>query len=144
MKNDEMVQTVVGGGYYSTAHVQPRHLFPVAIERVFTALDALTTPESAYASGEKRPSQETIQWAKKVLLRVLPSYYLRTAQIDAFEGEIHVSWERGNRRIVVFLPSPGVLKIYAEWEDEEKETKHLIRPLPHPHLINRFLEWLYS
>jgi hypothetical protein len=140
----ESTQTVIGGSYYSSSLIEPRSLFPAAVERVFNLLDALTAPDYVYVQGEKRPTEDTIKWAKKVLLRVVPSYYLRTAQIDAFQGEIHVSWERGNRRIVAFLPCPSTLKIYAEWEDEEKETKHLIQPLSDPHLINRYLKWLYS
>jgi hypothetical protein len=137
-------QTATGGSFYSTAAIEPKHLFPSAVERVFNLLDALTGREYTYVQGERRPERETIQWAKNVVLGVVPSYYLRTAEIDAFEGEVHVSWERGKRRVVAFLPSPGVLKIYAEWETEEGETKHLIRPLEKPHSIKPFLEWLYQ
>jgi hypothetical protein len=32
---------------------------------------------------------------------------MRTAEIDVFHEEIHVSWGRENKRVVAFLPSPG-------------------------------------
>jgi hypothetical protein len=140
----ETVRTSFEGSLYSSATIKPTHLFPAAVERVFFLLDALAAPGYVYSEGEEQPGQDTIQWAKDVLLRVLPSYYLRTAEIDAFHGEIHVTWERDTRRVVAFLPEPKKLKIYAEWEDESGRTKHLIRSVDDPRALNRFLEWLYS
>jgi hypothetical protein len=140
----ETVQTLIEGGCYSTAAIEPKHLYPSAVERVFNLLDALTAPEHVYVRGEKRPSLETIQWAKDALLRVLPSYYLRTAEIDAFQGEIHVSWERDTKRVIVFLPSKNVLKLYMERVNGEGEVSHILRSIDDPREINLALRWLFS
>ncbi|HUD15478.1 MAG TPA: hypothetical protein VMQ56_17635 [Terracidiphilus sp.] len=137
-------QTVSGGSYFSSTLIEPRSLFPSAVERVFNLLDDLTNPEHVYMKGEKHPSRETIQWAKKALLGVLPSYYLRTAEIDAFQGEIHVSWERDTKRVVVFVPSKNVLKLYLERTREDGEIRHTLRSIDNPREINTALLWLFS
>jgi hypothetical protein len=139
----ESAQTVTGGSYFSTAAIDPKHLFPSAVERVFNLLDALAAPEYVYVRGEKHPDSETIQWAKEVFLGVVPSYFLRTAEIDAFHGEIHVSWERDDKRVVVFVPSKGVLKLYIERVKDE-EARHTLRTIDHPRDINLALQWLFS
>jgi transcriptional regulator with XRE-family HTH domain len=133
-----------GGNFYTAAPAAPKELFPSSLQHVFNRLKSFQTDDSLYEAGEVRPSQETIAWAATVLLGVLPSYFLRTAEIDTHHGEIHVSWERGTRRVVAFLPSPKILKIYAEWEDAEGETRHLLRPSDNPRVLNDFLQWLYS
>jgi len=138
------VLTDIEGSCYSTAVIEPKHLFPSAVERVFNLLDALTTPEYIYVRGEERPSPETIQRAKDILLRVLPSYYLRTAEIDAFQGEIHVSWERDTKRVVVFVPSKNVLKLYMERVKDDGEVSHILRSINDPREINMALRWLFS
>jgi hypothetical protein len=136
----ESVQTVSGGSYYSATLIEPKSLFPSAVERVFNLLDALRSGESSRA----HPSGGAIQWAKHVLLRVLPSYYLRTAEIDSFQGEIHVSWERGSKRVVVFLPSEGVLKLYLERTGDNGDVKHVLRSIGDAREINAALKWLFS
>jgi hypothetical protein len=143
-ETEESAQTATGGSFYSAAAIEPKHLFPSAVERVFNVLDALITPEYVYAPGEKRPDRETIQWAKHVLLRVLPSYYLRTAEIDAFQGEIHVSWERDDKRVILFVPSRDVLKLYLERVKEDGKVVHILRSVDDPHEINAALRWLFS
>jgi len=143
--SSETVQTAIGGSYYSTTPINPKiHLFPSAVERVFNLLDALTAPDHVYVQGEKQPSPDTIQWAKDVLLRVLPSYFLRTAEIDAFQGEIHVTWERDTKRVVVFVPSRNVLKLYLERIKEDGEVSHVLRSIDDPREINAALSWLFS
>jgi hypothetical protein len=139
----ESVQTVIGGSFFSTAAIEPKHLFPSAVERVFNLLDELTEPEHVYVHEEKRPERETIQWAKKVLLGVVPSYFLRTAEVDAFHGEIHVSWERDDKRVVVFVPAKGILKLYQE-QTKDGEVRHVLRSIDHPKEINSALQWLFS
>jgi hypothetical protein len=143
-RETETIQTATGGSFFSTAAIEPKHLFPSAVERIFNLLDALMEPDQVYERDEKRPSLETIQWAKYVLLRVLPSYYLRTAEIDAFHGEVHVSWERDHKRVVVFVPSKGVLKLYMERTDKSGEVHHILRSIEHPRAINGALCWLFS
>jgi len=130
--------------YSSVAPAVPRELFPSSVESVFDRLECIAQDDNLYEEGEVRPTTETIQWAKRVLLRVIPRYYLRTAEIDVFQGEIHVTWERGDRRVVAFLPSPGLLKLYLEYPKENGEMEHLLRSTSVPWAINSFLKWLYS
>jgi len=85
--SSETVQTAIGGSYYSTTPINPKiHLFPSAVERVFNLLDALTAPDHVYVQGEKQPSPDTIQWAKDVLLRVLPSYFFEDGRDRCLPG----------------------------------------------------------
>src|SRR5450759_3449610 len=97
--------------YSSSVPAEPAELFPESIK---VALDRLEAIANNARPGEVKPSADNIKWAKKVLLRVLPRHYLLGAEIDAFQREIHVNWEHGNKRVTVFLPSPNQLKIYCE------------------------------
>jgi hypothetical protein len=138
-------ETLCNGSVYTTvAPSTPIQLFPASIERVFNRLECIEKDDELYEPGEPRPSTATILWAKLVLLRVLPSYYLRTAEIDVFRGEIHVSWERGGKRVVVFLPSPKAIKLYAEWTKENGDTEHSMRSVEEPREISNILKWLFS
>jgi len=136
--------TVEKGTSYSVATVTPRELFPSVVERVFDRLQAIAGNDALYDPEEVRPKGETIEWASRVLLRILPRYYLRTAEIDVFHGEIHVHWEKGNKRLVAYLPSPGVLKVYLELIRENGEVEHVLHPSVEPQALNPLLEWLYS
>jgi hypothetical protein len=138
-------ETLSGGSVYTTvAPTAPVYLFPASVERVFDRLEDIAKDGELYEPGEARPTPETILWAKRVLLRVLPSYYLRTAEIDTFHGEIHVSWEKGSKRVIVFLPASDELKIYAEWTKDDGQTEHSLRPAIDPREINIILKWLFT
>jgi hypothetical protein len=128
---------------YSVAPVAPRELFPSVVERVFDHLASIASNDALYEPGEVRPTKDTIEWAQRVLLRVIPRYYLRTAEIDVFHGEIHVNWERGDKRVVAFFPSPDVLKVYLEHIKENGEPEHVVHSGLQPQALNPFLQWLY-
>ena len=124
----------------------PAELFPSSIEEVFNRLESIEKTDELYEVGEVRPTPENIAWAKRVLLRVIPRHYLIGAEIDVFHGEIHVSWEAGNRRVVAFLPAPNALKLYCERVKEDGEVEHHLQPAPpnDPWALNGFLKWLYQ
>lgn len=136
-------QNVENETLYSVVPNIPMEPFPSLVERVFNRLSSIATDDELYEKNEVRPNAETIEWAKRVLLRVLPRYYLRTAEIDVFQGEIHVTWERDNKRIVAFLPSPEVLKVYLECVMENGEVKHALHPHVPPQSLNSLLRWLF-
>jgi len=136
--------TIEKDASYSVATVAPRELFPSVVERVFDRLQSIASNDALYESEEVRPTKETIEWARRVLLRILPRYYLRMAEIDVFHGEIHVNWEKRNKRLVAYLPSPGVLKVYLELIRENGEVGHVLHPSVEPQALNSLLEWLYS
>jgi hypothetical protein len=96
----------------------PRHL-----EVVFDRLEEIREEVAAF---NKRPSDQTIDWARQVLLGVVPSTYLRTAEINPFEQEIHVTWESEapGKSVIVFFPGPGELKIYHERIDNGVVVDH--------------------
>jgi hypothetical protein len=120
-------------------------LFPEDVQAVFDRLESLAQNDVMYEAGEVRPSKENIQWAKKVLLRVLPRHYLAGADIDAFHGEIHVNWERDNKRVVAFLPGPNELKIYCERVKDNGEVEHeLSKAGDDPWEITGRLKWLFQ
>jgi len=92
---------------------------------VFKRLEALTPKAGAPASNAGPPAG-TVNWAKEVLLRVLPRKFLIGAKIDAFQREIHATWENDEKgkRVVVFFPEPEVLKIYHELVENDAVVEH--------------------
>lgn len=88
--------------------------FPGELQTVFDRLEAIR--EEKPANARKKPSSETLDYAQNVLLGVVPSTYLKGAEINPFESEIHVTWEDDNsgKRVIVFFPGPKELKIYHE------------------------------
>jgi hypothetical protein len=131
-------QTELTRSYSIAVPAEPDELFPSILKRAYTRL------ESFRATGQRAPSPENIEWAKKVLLRVLPRHYLLAAEIDHFDREIHVNWEYENRRVTVFLPAPGQVKIYCE-KVTDQEVEHNLRPQANnPWEIKGVLTWLYA
>ena len=127
--------------YRSSVPAEPAELFPDSIKK---ALDRIEAVSSNVQDGEARPSKDNIEWAKKVLLRVLPRHYLVGAEIDAFQREIHVNWEHGNKSVTVFLPSPNQLKIYCE-NTTDQGTVHNLRPHANdPWEVSGVLRWLFE
>jgi hypothetical protein len=94
------------------------------VEEVFLRLEMLLPKTDALPQSE--PSSDTVNWAKEVLLRVLPRKFLLGAEISAFEREIHVTWENDDKgkRVVVFFPESKELKIYYELVKNNVVTEH--------------------
>lgn len=119
--------------------------FAPAMYAVFVQLELLSPNAQALrvCEPEDRPSVETVQWAKRVLLRVLPRKYLIGAQVSAFEHEIHASWEndRNGKRVVVFFPQPEELKMYYEWVKNNQVVEHNLAKAPTPADISARLQW---
>jgi hypothetical protein len=129
--------TVTTLGPYSTSAESPE-LFP---ESIAIALDRI---EKFAANDHVGPSAETVEWAKLVLLRVLPRYYLKGAEIDAFQNEIHVNWEHGNKRVTVFIPAKDQIKIYCEHDTGQGVHHHLRHPGNDPWEVSGALGWLFK
>jgi hypothetical protein len=89
--------------------------FPREIVRVFRELERIDA-ESKKPDARNRPSSDTVEWAMEVLLRVVPSTFLIGSEINAFECEIHVSWENDatGKSVVAFLRKRDELKVYYE------------------------------
>ena len=127
--------------YRSSVPAEPAELFPESIK---TALDRIEAISNNARQGEARPSADNIEWAKKVLLRILPRHYLLGAEIDAFQREIHVNWEHGNKRVTVFLPAPNQVKIYCEEVTDQRTDHHLQRTANDPWEVSGVLGWLFK
>jgi hypothetical protein len=97
----------------SSSDLEELILFPRELEAVFDRLERIRRNEGL---GNSRPTDETIDWAASVLLRVVPSTYLKGASINPFESEIHVTWEseESGKSVIVFFPGSRELKIYHE------------------------------
>ena len=121
----------------------PVELFPAAIQEMFETLQSIATCDDRYEQNEQRPSRENVAWATKVLLRVLPRHYLSGAEIDTFHGEIHVSWEHKDKRVVAFLPAPNLLKLYCERTSGE-QIEHHLQTSNNPWEISGVLRWLFE
>jgi hypothetical protein len=119
----------------------PEELFPESIQNALVRIEALC---NTARPNEARPSHDNVTWAKKVLLRIVPRYYLLGAEIDSFQREIHINWERGNKSVTVFLPAPDEVKIYQE-EVTLDGIKHSLVPQANdPWEVNNVLRWLFA
>lgn len=118
--------------------------FVSEVEEVFTRLEALLP--KANATTQSGPSADTVDWAKEVLLRVLPRKYLLGAEINAFEREIHVSWENDDRgkRVVVFFPESRELKIYHESVKNDAVVEHKLVNATSPCDVAERLRWFFQ
>jgi hypothetical protein len=126
---------------YTAVPAAPVELFPDLLQAAFNRLEEIS---KGAKSGEVSPSRDNVEWAKKVLLRILPRHYLIGAEIDAFQREIHVNWERGNKRVVAFMPAPNQLKLYCERVKEDGEVEHhLSQAADEPWAISGVLKWLF-
>jgi hypothetical protein len=101
--------------------------FPAEIVRVFRELERIQT-ESNLPDARNKPSPETVEWAMEVLLRVVPSTFLIGSEINAFESEIHVSWEneKSGKSVVAFLKKRDELRIYHEEVVNGEVTDHKV------------------
>jgi hypothetical protein len=122
--------------YASSA--ESAELFPESIQIALDRIEMIARTDHA------GPSPETVAWAKTVLLRVLPRYFLKGAEIDAFQSEIHVNWEYGNKRVTVFLPGPDQVKIYCERDTDRGIEHHLRLAGNDPWEVSGALRWLFT
>jgi hypothetical protein len=116
-------------------------LFPGSIQ---VALDRIEAISKRTKPNENKPSGDNVEWAKRVLLRVLPRHYLLGAEIDAFECEIHINWDRADKRITAFLPAPNQLKVYCEHTQGTKTEHTLVEIENDPRKLSGVLRWLFS
>lgn len=134
-----------GNKFYRSSTTELAEPFLAEVEEVFTNLEALGS-DDLYRPGTPRPSKDTINWAKEVLLRILPRKYLRGAEIDAFQVEIHVTWENDDKgkKVVVFLPAPQQLKIYYESVCDGAVEDHNLVSTTNAHDISERLRWFFQ
>ena len=101
--------------------------FPAEIMRVFKALERIEY-EAKKPDARNAPSHDTVEWAMEVLLRVVPSTFLIGCEINAFQSEIHVSWEneRSGKSVVAFLQKRPELKIYHEHIVKGEVVEHSV------------------
>jgi hypothetical protein len=93
-------------------------------EEVYRQLQLLNS-----CAEEDKPSAATLDWAYMVLFsKVLPRMLLRGAEVDAFAGEVHVTWETQSARIVAFFPAANSLKVYRERIENGRATDHNLIP----------------
>lgn len=125
---------------YSSSTKRLAEPFVREMYEVFRQLELLISHESEKKGG---PSNETVEWAKQVLLRVLPRKFLIGAEINTFQREIHVTWEDedGGKRVVVFFPGPSQLKIYHELIENDVVVEHKLVNATNPSEISDRLRW---
>jgi hypothetical protein len=119
--------------------------FPHELQVVFNRLEAIR--EERPVNARKRPSNETLDWAQKVLLGVVPSTYLFGADIDPFESEIHATWEDENtgKSVIVFFPGPHQIKMYWEWMREGTQVReHQLLTTEDPSEVSARLRWFFQ
>jgi len=120
-------------------------LFPLELQRVFNRLTAISKERGA--QSRKQPSEETVNWAADVLLRVVPSSYLIGAEVDPFESEIHVTWENesSQKSVIVFFPVPGQIKMYWEWVREGTQVReHQLLTTEDVAEVSARLRWFFQ
>jgi hypothetical protein len=114
------------------------------VSQVFRQLEFLIP--TGNQQSRDTPASDTVEWAKQVLLRVLPRKFLVGAEINAFEREIHVTWESDERgkRVVVFFPGPNQLKIYFESLKGDVVLEHKLVNATSPSAISERLRWYFQ
>src|SRR5258708_32714794 len=133
-------QSVAARPTYSSSTERLVEPFVREMSEVFKQLHSLVAQKNGQAQG---PSQDTVNWATEVLLRILPREFLIGAQVSAFQREVHVSWENDEKgkRVVVFFPEPGQLKIYHELVENDAVTEHKLVNATSPSEISDRLRW---
>jgi hypothetical protein len=129
---------------YSSSTERLLEPFVREVSQVFRRLEMLV-PNGTPVLRDA-PSAETVEWAKQVLLRVLPRWLLVGAEINAFEREIHVTWESDERgkRVVVFFPGQQQLKIYHELLQNDAVVEHKLVNATDPSEIADRLRWFFQ
>jgi hypothetical protein len=129
---------------YSSSTEQLLEPFVREVSQVFRRLELLLPSGSTLLRDA--PSAETIAYAKKILLRVLPRWLLIGAEINAFEREIHVTWESDERgkRVVVFFPNAQQMKIYHELLQKDAVVEHKLVNATDPSEIADRLRWFFQ
>jgi hypothetical protein len=125
---------------YGSSAESRAELFPDSIEAAFKRIEEVSKNAGP---NQIAPSKDNVDWAKRVLLQVLPRHYLVGAEIDAFQREIHVNWERGNKRVTVFLPAPHQVKIYCEETNGQGVVEPHMQSGIDPWAVSGVLRWLY-
>lgn len=110
---------------YKSSTTRLREPFVREMYEVFRQLEMLA-PKGNKPPADGGPPSETVEWAKRVLLRVLPRRLLIGAEIDAFQREIHATWDNDEKgkRVVIFFPAPQQLKIYYELVSNDIVVDH--------------------
>lgn len=123
-----------------------KHLLEPFVREVSQAFHKLEMLAPNGQVQRDAPSQETVEWAKQILLRVLPPALLIGAEINAFQHEIHVTWESETRgkRVVVFFPAPDQLKIYHERLENDAVVEHQLVNAIDPSAISDRLRWFFQ
>ena len=118
--------------------------FPAEIMRVFKALECIEK-EAKKPDARNAPSHDTVEWAMEVLLRVVPSSYLIGCDINAFQTEIHVSWEneQTGKSVVAFLQKRPELKIYHEHVVDGEVVDHNVVTTGEVGDLSARLRWFF-
>ncbi len=119
--------------------------FPTEIVRVFKELERIES-EANPSDARNRPPKDTIEWAMEVLLSVVPSTFLIGSEINAFQSEIHVSWENAEsgRSVVAFLQNRGTVKIYHERTENGAVVEHDLTTTDDIGDLSARLEWFFG
>jgi hypothetical protein len=119
--------------------------FPLEIERVFNRLEKIEGETQGH-DARNRPTAATLEWAREVLLRVMPSTYLIGAEINPFESEIHVTWEDDDtgKSVIVFFPAPNQLKIYHELVQNDAVVEHHLVNSENVSDVSERLRWFFQ
>ncbi len=128
---------------YKSSTTRLREPFVHEMYEVFRQLELLSPNGTEPPGG---PPADTVEWARWVLLRVLPRKYLIGAGISAFEREIHATWENDEKgkRVVVFFPAPNQLKIYHELVQNGAVAEHKLVNTTSPVDISERLRWFFQ
>jgi hypothetical protein len=129
---------------YSSSTKRLVEPFVREVSKVFGQLELLIP--NGNGPTQDTPAPETVDWAKQVLLRVLPRKFLIGAEINAFQREIHVAWESDERgkRVVVFFPGPSQIKIYHELVKDDAVEEHKLVNASSPDEISTRLRWFFQ
>lgn len=74
------------------------------------AIRAAASANGIGVQGEPRPSAATLTTAIDLIAEVVPFYLLGDPDIDLFYGEIHLTWNKGQKQVLLMsFPNRGPL-----------------------------------
>jgi hypothetical protein len=132
--------------YHRSFTTTENQLAEINFEHVNAATRSLQelVREEFLEDGEQPPSEELVDWAYEVLVSgVFPKARLKGLKIVPFHGELHATFRRDNKKLVVFLPSPRTVKLYKE-EVVNGRVNSTISHATNKGDVVPALDWLFS
>jgi hypothetical protein len=114
-------------------------------EALLRRIDAVSDDPELYEDGEPVPDPATKNIAKEMIRSIYPSGYLVGADVYAYYGAIHISWQTARKKVKLIVPASRRNvrpSIYHGQMQHGKVTKSATEADATSALLLRWLQWL--